>query len=77
MATVNFSVPDDVKESFNAAFAGQNKSRIIADLMRRAVADEERQQRRAAALTRIADRRSLRPTASDDDVRAARERERP
>ena len=77
MATVNFSVPEDVKESFNAAFAGQNKSRIIADLMRRAVAEEERHQRRAAALTRIAARRPLRPTASDDDVRAAREQERP
>jgi len=77
VATVNFSVPDDVKESFNATFAGQNKSRIIADLMRRAVAEEERQQRRAAALDRLAARRSRRPSASDDDVRAIREQERP
>ena len=37
MATVNFSVPDEVKETFNQAFEGQNKSAIIADLMRRAV----------------------------------------
>ena len=73
MATVNFSVPDDVRDRFNETFAGQNKSRIIADLMRRAVAEEEREQRRAAALTRLASRRRKRPAASDDDVRAARE----
>ena len=27
MATVNFSVPDDVKQAFNEAFRGQNKLR--------------------------------------------------
>ena len=37
MVTVNFSVPDDVKEAFNEAFEGRNKSAIIADLMREAV----------------------------------------
>ena len=26
MATVNFSVPDEVKEAFNQAFEGENKS---------------------------------------------------
>lgn len=45
MATVNFSVPEDVKQAFNAAFDGQNKSAVIADLMRQAV---ERLQRRWA-----------------------------
>ena len=25
MATVNFSIPEQVKEAFNAAFAGQNR----------------------------------------------------
>ena len=37
MATVNFSVPDDVKNAFNEAFAGRNKSAVIADPMREAV----------------------------------------
>lgn len=31
MSTVCFSVPDDVKEAFNATFAGQNKSAVVAD----------------------------------------------
>lgn len=30
MATVNFSVPDDVKEAFDKAFGDQNKSAIVA-----------------------------------------------
>ena len=38
MATVNFSVPDDVKEAFNEAFEGQNKSAIVTELMREAIA---------------------------------------
>ncbi len=37
MPTVNFSVPEDVKDAFNTAFEGQNKSAVIADLMREAV----------------------------------------
>lgn len=37
MATINFSIPDEVKQAFNAAFAGQNKSAIVAELMREAV----------------------------------------
>jgi hypothetical protein len=34
MSTGNFSVPDDVKEAFNRAFAGRIKGVIIADLMK-------------------------------------------
>ena len=29
MPTVNFSVPEDVKDAFNSAFEGQNKSAIV------------------------------------------------
>ena len=47
MATVNFSVPDDVRNAFNREFRGQNKSAIIAELMRRAVADARRLKQRA------------------------------
>jgi hypothetical protein len=41
-------VPDEVKEALNQAFAGQNKSAIIAELMRRAV-DEAAAIRKARA----------------------------
>jgi predicted nucleic acid-binding protein len=53
MPTVNFSVPDDVKRAFNAAFDGQNKSAVIAELMREAVARVEQRRVHEAAVTRI------------------------
>ncbi|MGD0961615.1 MAG: hypothetical protein ABSB19_17535 [Methylomonas sp.] len=37
MATVNYCVPDEVKEAFNNAYQGQNKSAVIAELMMEAV----------------------------------------
>ena len=40
MATVNFSVPEEVKKKFDRAFAGKNKSRVIADLMSQAVEEQ-------------------------------------
>ena len=73
MATVNFSVPDEVKEAFNRAFAGQNKSAIIAELIRRAVEEAERRHARAAAIRRLGARRGKRPAANDAAIRKARE----
>lgn len=74
MATVNFSVPEQVKEAFNAAFAGQNKSAIVADLMREAVEREARRLRSQQAIERILSRRpkaALRSTATLDATRRA------
>ena len=34
MGVMNFSIPDDVKEAFDAAFENENKSAIVAELMR-------------------------------------------
>lgn len=36
MATVNFSVPNEVKRAFDWAFEGENESAAIARLMRQA-----------------------------------------
>lgn len=77
MATVNFSVPDDVKAAFDAAFAGRNKSGVIADLMRRAVLEAARQQRRERLFAELSEARALRPTVTSAQVRAARESGRP
>lgn len=73
MSTVNFSVPEDVKESFNRTFEGQNKSAIIADLMRKAVAEAEQRARRKEIFRILTERRSERPPVTDDEFRAARE----
>lgn len=68
MATVNFSVPDDVKEAFNATFQGQNKSAVIAELMREAVERARRKQRSHEAIQRILARREHAPTLSTSDI---------
>jgi hypothetical protein len=34
--------PDDVKEAFNKAFEGENKSAVVTRLMRRAIEENER-----------------------------------
>jgi hypothetical protein len=36
MATVNFSVPKEVKDAFDNAFSRQNKNAVMAELMRSA-----------------------------------------
>jgi hypothetical protein len=58
MATMNFSVPDDVKQEFLDTFAGENKSAVIAWLMQQAVEDRKRQQTRDAAIEALLDLRA-------------------
>ena len=73
MSTINFSDPDDVKEAFNATFEGQNKSAIVAQLMRQAVEQAALKERSRAAITRILKARPKSPVRSAKKLRAARE----
>lgn len=73
MPTVNFSVPEDVKQAFNAAFEGQNKSAVIAELMREAVARVERRRVHEAAVARILAGSAGREPVTEAAFRAARE----
>jgi metal-responsive CopG/Arc/MetJ family transcriptional regulator len=77
MSTVNFSVPEDVKQAFNETFEGQNKSAIIAEMMREAVERAERKQRHHQAIARILKRRKSAPKVTDKEIRSAREQGRP
>lgn len=77
MAIVNFSVPDDVKKAFDKTFKGQNKSAVIAELMRRAVTEAERTKRRAELFRRLTDDRRRRPNIGEEAVRRARAAGRP
>lgn len=77
MATVNFSVPDDVKEAFNETFEGRNKSAIIAELMREAVERVRRRKQSRAAIREILERRRGRRSVSDEEIRSARSEGRP
>ena len=53
MATVNFSVPEQIKQEFNQLFATENKSAILAQLMQQAIETRKQQQRHAAAIEKI------------------------
>jgi hypothetical protein len=68
MATVNFSVPDEVKEAFDAAFSGQNKSAVIAKLMTHAVEERARSARRIELYRQLTARRAQRPRVSTAEV---------
>jgi len=73
MATVNFSVPDEVKAAFNRTFEGRNKSAIIAELMTRAVEAETQKVRRARAMDELLRLREETPPVPGDRIRAARD----
>jgi hypothetical protein len=72
MATVNFSVPDDVKAAFDRTFKGQNKSAVIADLMRQAVKDAKLRKRREDIFRSLTQRRDQRPSLTDKELRKTR-----
>src|ERR1700743_3786644 len=76
-STVNFSVPLEIKEAFNAAFAGENKSAIIARLMQEAVEERKRLDRRAAAIDAILAFRANQEPVTDEEIREARHKGRP
>ena len=78
MATMNFSIPDDVKERFNQTFANSNKSAIVAQLLEEAIDRAERKQRSDLAIKRIlAIRKSNAPASTKailrtrDEIRTA------
>lgn len=77
MGTVNFSVPNEVKKAFNKAFEGENKSAVLARLMRQAVEERERQKRRAAAITALLKLRARAKPAGEGAIRKARQTGRP
>lgn len=75
--TVNFSVPEDVKEAVNTAFKGQITSAITTELMREAVELARQKQQSHDAIGRILERRQRAPRLSESEIIAAREKERP
>lgn len=77
MATINFSVPEEVKAAFNETFSHQNKSAVIAELMREAVERARSRQRSRDAISNILARRDDAPVLTESAFRSAREDGRP
>ncbi len=72
MASLNFSVPDEVSEAFNQAFKNMDRDEVVANLMRKAVDEMQQQTRRQEAFQLLTERRASRPRLSDDEIRKAR-----
>jgi len=77
MATVNFSVPEDVKAAFNETFNHQNKSAVITELMREAIEQARSRQRSQNAISNILSRRDEAPVLTEAAFRHVREDNRP
>ena len=73
MATMNFSIPDDVKEAFNKVFEGENKSAVVANLMRRAIEDRERHRRSRGFVERMRQIRARSRPVTGEEIKRARE----
>lgn len=72
MATVNFSVPEDVKNRFNQLFKNENKSHLITELMKKAIEDRERKQRRVQAIDELLKIRAKQKPVSNKSINEAR-----
>jgi hypothetical protein len=66
-----------VKAAFDRTFKGQNKSAVIADLMRQAVNDAKLRKRREDIFRSLTRRRDQRPSLSDKEIRKSRASGRP
>lgn len=77
MATVNFSVPEEVKEEFNRTFARENKSSIVARLMMQAIEERRLQKQRARAIDRLLKLRSQQKPVTTEEINKARRAGRP
>jgi hypothetical protein len=73
MGTMNFSVPDDVKEAFNKTFEGENKSAIVTRLLVQAIDDAERRRKSARFVDRIRQIRAKGPPITEGEIRRARQ----
>jgi len=77
MATMNFSVPEDVKKQFDKVFAGKNKSAVLTQLMQQAIEERKREERRKRAIDHLLALREQAPRVTDKDIRLARTQGRP
>ena len=77
MATVNYSIPDEIKELFNSAFSGRNRSAVVSELMRQAAEQELRLRSRREAIDAVLkERNHLAPVtqrAIDDALNEVRQ----
>ena len=77
MATVNYSVPDEVKQEFNRLFSSENKSQIITELMLQAIEEYKIKKQRRKAISKLLQLRDVMPKVSTKKLAALRSKDRP
>ena len=77
MATMNFSVPEEVKKQFDKAFAGKNKSAVLTQLMQQAIEGRKREDQRKRAIDRLLAIRQQAPRVTTKAIQKARIQGRP
>lgn len=78
MGIMQFNVPDDVKEAFEAAYKGADADAIVAELLRKAAAERARPVRTRGFRERIAQFHAQNSkTYTDEQIRCLREEGRP
>ena len=73
MSTMNFSVPDRVKEEFNKYYAGENKSAVMTRMLEEAIDEKKKQEQRAKAIEAILEFRKSSPYLSDEEIHNLRQ----
>lgn len=68
MSTMNFSVPDRVKEEFNKYYADENKSAVLTKMLEEAIADKKKQEQRAKAMDAILELRESTRYVSTEEI---------
>jgi metal-responsive CopG/Arc/MetJ family transcriptional regulator len=76
MPFINFSISEDLKESFNKTFRGRNKSAIVAQLMRDAIENERHRQEGGRAIDAILMLRATSPSLEGEDAARPKRRRR-
>jgi hypothetical protein len=72
MATMNFSVPDDVKKQFDKVFAGENKNAVLTQLIQQAIEERKQKDHRTRAIDHVLAMRQQIPPVTTKAIRQAR-----
>lgn len=73
MSTINFSIPDRVKEEFNTYYAGENKSAVLTELVEEAIERKKLEEQRAKAIEAILEFRKSSPYLSNEEIHQLRQ----
>lgn len=68
MSTMNFSVPDRVKEEFNKYYANENKSAVLTRMLEEAIEEKRKQEQRAKAMDAILELRKSTRYVSTEEI---------